>query len=144
MDVKIVDYRKGDYKILVELWERSELPYKSKGRDTEEKIEAELKKGVGRFMFAEVDGRYIGTILVTHDGRKGWINRVAVIPEYRHKGIAKILVEAAEKWLDTEGVEIYACLIEDYNKTSFEVFKKLGYIPFEGIRYLTKRKYPEV
>jgi len=144
MDVKIVDYRKGDYKILVELWERSELPYKSKGRDTEEKIEAELKKGVGRFMFAEVDGRYIGTILVTHDGRKGWINRVAVIPEYRHKGIAKILVEAAEKWLDTEGIEIYACLIEDYNKTSFEVFKKLGYIPFEGIRYLTKRKYPEV
>ncbi len=144
MDVKIVDYRKGDYKILVELWERSELPYKSKGRDSEEKIEAELKKGVGRFMFAVVDNRYIGTILVTHDGRKGWINRVAVIPEYRHKGIAKILVEAAEKWLDTEGIEIYACLIEDYNKTSFEVFKKLGYIPFEGIRYLTKRKYPEV
>ncbi|RLD34982.1 MAG: hypothetical protein DRI88_01870 [Bacteroidetes bacterium] len=144
MDVKIVAYKKGDYKILVDLWERSGLPYKPLGRDKEETIEKELKRGVGKFLFAMLDGKYIGTVLVTHDGRKGWINRVAVVPEYRHKGIARILVEAAEKWLNGQGIEIYACQIEDYNKESLEVFKKLGYIPFEGIHYLTKRKYPEV
>ncbi len=144
MDVKIVAYKKGDYKTLVNLWERSGLPYKPQGRDQEEKIEAELKRGVGKFMFAVMDATYVGTILVTHDGRKGWINRVAVIPEYRHKGIAKLLVDAAEKWLDEQCIEIYACQVEDDNKESFEVFKKLGYIPFEGIHYLTKRKYLEV
>ena len=144
MDVKIVAYKKGDYKTLVNLWERSGLPYKPQGRDQEEKIEAELKRGVGKFMFAVMDATYVGTILVTHDGRKGWINRVAVLPEYRHKGIAKLLVDAAEKWLGEQGIEIYACQIEDDNKESFEVFKKLGYISFEGIHYLTKRKYPEV
>ena len=144
MDVKIVAYKKGDYKTLVNLWERSGLPYKPQGRDREEKIEAELKRGVGKFIFAVMDATYVGTILVTHDGRKGWINRVAVIPEYRHKGIAKLLVDAAEKWLDEQCIEIYACQVEDDNKESFEVFKKLGYIPFEGIHYLTKRKYLEV
>jgi len=144
MDIRIVTYKENDYEKLVDLWERAELPYKPKGRDSREKIAAEMKRGVGRFLFAADREKYIGTVLVTHDGRKGWINRVAVLPEYRHQGIARKLVEAAEQWLDEQGIEIYACQIEDYNETSFEVFKKLGYIPFEGIHYLTKRKYPEV
>ena len=144
MDIQIVTYREGDYEKLIELWERAGLPYKPKGRDSKEKIAIEMKRGVGRFLFAVTDHKYVGTVLVTHDGRKGWINRVAVLPEYRNKGIARLLVEAAEQWLDKQGIEIYACQVEDYNKTSFEVFKKLGYIPFEGIHYLTKRKYPEV
>ena len=144
MNVEIVPYTTEDYLKLIELWEQSDLPYKPHGRDGKERIEAEAERGIGKFFFAVVGNQYIGTILVTHDGRKGWINRVAVLPEYRKKGIAKKLVDAAEKWLDEQGIEIYACQIEDYNKESFEVFKKLGYIPFEGIHYLTKRKYPEV
>jgi len=144
MKIEIVPYTTEDYLELIELWERSNLPYKPLGRDSKEKIEAEVEKGTGKFLFAVVGNQYVGTILVTHDGRKGWINRVAVLPEYRKKGIAKKLVDAAEKWLDKQGIEIYACQIEDYNKESFEIFKKLGYIPFEGIHYLTKRKYPDV
>ncbi|NOX85251.1 MAG: hypothetical protein GXO86_04695, partial [Chlorobi bacterium] len=57
---------------------------------------------------------------------------------------ARKLVEAGEKWLDEQGIGIYACMIEDYNDESFEAFKKMGYIPFEGMRYLTKRKFPDI
>jgi hypothetical protein len=59
-------------------------------------------------------------------------------------GVARQLVEAGEQWLDKQGIGIVACMIEDYNAESFEIFKKMGYIPFEGIRYLTKRKFPEI
>ena len=144
MDVKIVPYKTGNYQTLIDIWEKAGLPYKPLGRDSEEKIEVELKRGVGKFLFAVIGNVYAGVVLVTHDGRKGWINRVAVLPEYRLKGIAKLLVDAAEKWLDEQGIGIYACQIEDYNEDSLEVFKKLGYIPFEGMHYLTKRKYPEI
>ena len=91
------------------------------------------------FLFARAEDEYVGSILATHDGRKGWINRVVVIPDYRHKGIARKLVESAEAWLIEQGIGIFACQIEAYNNESFEAFKKLGYIPFEGSRYLTKR-----
>jgi len=47
--------------------------------------------------------KYIGSALITHDGRKGWINRVVVLPEHRNKGIARKLVEAGEIWLKTTG-----------------------------------------
>jgi len=144
MNVKIVSYKTGDYQKLIDIWDTAGLPYKPYGRDSEKSIEKELKRGVGKFLFALVEDIYTGVVLVTHDGRKGWINRVAVLPEYRHKGIAKLLVDAAEKWLDDQGIGIYACQIEDYNKDSLEVFKKFGYIPFKGIHYLTKRKYPEI
>jgi len=144
MNVEIISYKTGDYQKLIDIWDTAGLPYKPYGRDSEKSIEKELKRGVGKFLFALVEDIYTGVVLVTHDGRKGWINRVAVLPEYRHKGIAKLLVDAAEKWLDDQGIGIYACQIEDYNKDSLEVFKKFGYIPFKGIHYLTKRKYPEI
>lgn len=144
MIIEIIPYKTGDYSKLIDIWKRSELPYKPEGRDSEEKIEAELKRGIGKFLFARMKDTYVGVVLVTHDGRKGWINRVAVLPKYRDKGIARQLVDAAEKWLDEQGIGIYACQIEDYNEDSLEVFKKFGYIPFEGMHYLTKRKYPEI
>ena len=144
MEINIRHYQPGDYDRLVSIWEAAGLPYKDKGRDSRESIEAEIRLDCNRFLFAEYHGDYIGAILVTHDGRKGWINRVAVLPQYRRKGIAALLVDHAEKWLDAQGIGIYACQIEGYNKDSFEVFKKLSYIPFEGMHYLTKRKDPEI
>jgi len=144
MMIEITNYKSGDYKILIEIWEKAGLPYKPRGRDSKTNIEKETKLNSNQFLFAIADNAFVGSILATHDGRKGWINRVAVIPEYRKKGIARKLVVAAEDWLEKQGIGIYACLIEDYNQESFEAFKKMGYIPFEGVHYLTKRKFPDV
>ncbi len=106
MQIKIIPYKPGDYDILTDIWKKAGLPYKSKGRDSRESIEKEIKLDCNQFLFAVHEGKYIGAILVTHDGRKGWINRVAVLPEYRHQGIARRLVEAGEKWLDEQGIYI--------------------------------------
>jgi len=144
MNITFEPYKKGDYKNLTRLWEEAGLPYKPDGRDSEKSIEKEVLLDCNLYLFALLDKKIVGSIMVTHDGRKGWINRVAVLPDYRRRGIARKLVKAGEKWLDSKGIYIYACLIEEYNTTSFESFKKLGYIPFEGMHYLTKRKFPEI
>lgn len=140
----ITTYKSGDYNILVSLWEKSGLPYKPMGRDSEENIEKEISNGISRFLFAVNEGNYIGSALITHDGRKGWINRVVVLPEYRNHGVARLLVEEGERWLISQGIGIFACQIEGYNEDSFKAFQKMGYIPFEGIRYLTKRVHPDI
>jgi GNAT superfamily N-acetyltransferase len=142
-DIQIIDYQPGDYDKLVEIWESAGLSYKPSGRDSRERIEQETGLDCNRFLFARQEEMLVGTILVTHDGRKGWINRVAVLPEFRGRGIARMLVKYAEEWLDSEGIGIYACQVEPGNPGSLEVFKRLDYIPFEGMHYLTKRKFPE-
>jgi GNAT superfamily N-acetyltransferase len=144
LKVTITQYQDGDYYKLIQLWDAAGLPYKPTGRDSKKSIEKEVKNNSGKFLFATINDEYIGSALITHDGRKGWINRVVVLPEFRNRGIAKKLVEAGESWLIDQGIGIFACQIEGYNDNSFEAFKKMGYIPFEGIRYLTKRVDPDI
>ncbi len=144
MKLTITKYKHGDYDTLIDLWKSAGLPYKPKGRDSHKNIEKEVDNNCSLFLFAQIEDKYVGSVLATHDGRKGWINRVVVIPDYRHKGIARKLVESAENWLVEQGIGIFACQIEGYNNDSFEAFKKLGYIPFEDIRYLTKRIHSDI
>jgi GNAT superfamily N-acetyltransferase len=92
----------------------------------------------------EEGGRIIGTVLATHDGRKGWINRLAVDAGARRKGIGAGLVRAAESWLESAGMDILACLIEEDNAVSMAVFEKLDYKKHPEIIYFAKRKYPGV
>lgn len=144
MEIVIKKYNHGDYDALINLWKSAGLPFKPKGRDSRKSIEKEIDNNSSLFLFALIEDKHVGSVLATHDGRKGWINRVVVIPRFRHRGIARKLVAAAESWLIEQGIGIFACQIEGYNNESFEAFKKLGYIPFEGMRYLTKRIHPDI
>ena len=142
--MKIRNFTLEDYQQVIVLWKTCELPYKPLGRDSKESIEKELEKGIAHFLLAEQNDRIVGSVLATHDGRKGWINRLAVLPEFRKQGLAASLVYEAERRLQAEGIGIIACLIEDDNPTSLEVFECFGYQEFSGMHYLTKRKHPEV
>jgi ribosomal protein S18 acetylase RimI-like enzyme len=92
---------------------------------------------------AEVEGRLVGVVLGTHDGRKGWINRLAVAPAYRRRGIAGLLVGELETRLEALGLEIVAALIESENRASLEFFRAIGYLHDPEIEYVSKRRSPE-
>jgi ribosomal protein S18 acetylase RimI-like enzyme len=143
-DIQIRRYRVDEYDALTTLWKTAGLPYKSKGRDTREKIAREVENGTAILLFAESEGKIIGTVMGTQDGRKGWINRLAVIPEYRHMGVAQQLVDRVEEEIYNLGIEIIACLIEPDNLISLDFFTRAGYQKFTGIHYMTKRKHPGV
>ena len=144
MEVQIREFKMDDYDNLITLWNKANLEYKPKGRDRRDKIEKELKDNPSFILLAEVDGQLIGSVLGSHDGRKGWLNRLAVAPEYRKKNIARKLVNEAEKRLEEQGMKIIACLIEGWNTQSMKVFEKLGYERYPGVEYYTKRKNWEV
>jgi ribosomal protein S18 acetylase RimI-like enzyme len=143
-DVEIREFRPADYDAVMSLWQVSGLPLKPDGRDSRDKILKEITQETATFLVAEDDGRLIGTVLATHDGRKGWINRLAVLPEFRHRGIARLLLKEAEDSLYRRGLEIITCLIEDDNPGSMAFFQKAGYIKHEDIIYFSKRKNKEV
>lgn len=139
-NIKIRKFRIADYDYLIELWENAGLPHKPKGRDKKENISRELNWRNMVFLVAEMDGRLIGSAVGTHDGRKGWINRVAVLSEFRRQGIAADLVREVEKRIKRKGIRIIACLVEEWNAESLKFFKKMGYVCHRDIFYLTKRE----
>jgi ribosomal protein S18 acetylase RimI-like enzyme len=132
-----------DYDSLMRLWSKCELPSRPKGRDSRTAIEKELKRDETAFIGMFDNGRLIGVVLGTSDGRKGWINRLAVAPEYRHRGLGLALIDECEKFLHGLGLKVLACLIEGDNQASFAAFKKAGYTYHDDIAYYSKRPSPE-
>lgn len=89
-------------------------------------------------------GRLIGTIIGSDDGRKGWINRLAVDPGYRGRGTARGLIAEIERRFKQRGRKIIAVLVEDWNSVSLEFFQSCGYVLDRSILYLSKREGPWV
>ena len=134
----------ADYARVLEIWSESGLPVKPRGRDSRANIEKQVRMSNVRLFVAETAGRTAGTVLATHDGRKGWINRLAVDACARRRGIGRRLILEAEQWLAAAGMEIFACLIESDNLPSMEIFEGLGYTRHPEIVYFAKRTYPDV
>lgn len=133
-----------DYPIIIKLWEKAKLPYKPKGRDSKEAIAAQMRANPEFFLGALENNQLIGIVILSCDMRKGWINRLAVDPAYRRRGVAKALIMEAEKVLRRHGVKIFCVLIEDYNVASKNLFKKCGYVEHRDIIYFSKRESDEI
>jgi ribosomal protein S18 acetylase RimI-like enzyme len=76
--------------------------------------------------------------------RRGWINRLAVDPEFRRRGIAKALIAEAEQVLKESGIKVFAVHIENWNMISKELFRKCGYVEHRDVTYFSKRESNEV
>lgn len=137
--MKIRKIKKEDYGELIQLWERAGLDYKQCGRDSKEHILKELRTNPDLFLVAEQDEKIIGSVLATYDGRKGWLNRVAVDPEFQGKGLAKKLCLEAENVLRKKGCIIFAMQIHDSNKRSKNMAKSLDYEERKDIIYFRKK-----
>ena len=144
MDVVIRRFRMSDYDRVIGLWQQGHLPLKPKGRDSREEIERQIQLSNVIFLVAESAGKVIGTVLATHDGRKGWINRLAIDPAFREQGLGQKLIQEAEEELEKDGIMMFAALIEVNNLPSINLFGKLGYEYHPEIKYFTRKKFPEI
>ncbi len=135
---------KHDIDTILRIWRDAELTHKPKGRDTKENLLSQLQLPQIKIFIASIDSEVVATVMVTHDGRKGWLNRLAVKRKYRNQGIAQELITHSEKWLASQGLEIYAALIDDPNDPSMNLFSKAGYTQHDDIIYYTKKVNPDV
>ena len=73
------------------------------------------------------DDRVIASIMVGHEGHRGWLYKLAVLPEFRGKGLGRDLVQQAERWLVARGVPKVNLMIRDTNIRVREFYQRLGY-----------------
>ena len=133
-----------DYDAMINVWKAAGLPFRPIGRDSKEEIIRQIELDPEMFLGAFENHQMVGMIMGSYDSRKGWLNRLAVVPEYQGKGIAQNLVEEMEKRLKAKGFRIIATLIEDGHEESMSLFKTAGYIVHNDITYLTKREDSDV
>jgi ribosomal protein S18 acetylase RimI-like enzyme len=133
-----------DYDRWMEVWQRAGLhSVRPQGRDSRQAFAKQLAAGTHTLIGLEIESKLVGVVLATHDGRKGWINRLAVLPEHRHRGHAARLAADAERVLKDQGIAVIAALIEPGNDASLALFQKLGYVEATGMHYVSKRENQE-
>jgi len=133
-----------DYDRIVAVWQTTGLTFCHEGRESREAFERQLGQLAGLYLVAWDDDRLVGVVLGSHDQRKGWINRLAVLPEYRRRGIAAQLVCACEEAIRARGIEIIGALVEQGNGASIEFFEHVGYRNDVPARYFRKLDRPGV
>ncbi|TLP45508.1 GNAT family acetyltransferase [Cohaesibacter sp. CAU 1516] len=69
----------------------------------------------------------IGTIMVGHDGHRGWFYYLAVTPDQQGQGFGKQLLRAAEEWLLAKGIWKAHLMVRTGNEKVIRFYEDLGY-----------------
>lgn len=93
------------------------------------------KEGIGRFLernpgtcfVAEEGNELLGAIMSGNDGRRGYIYHTAVSPDYRRKGIARALVNAALAALRALGISKTAMVVFGKNSEGNAFWESMGF-----------------
>lgn len=142
--LEVVQLDASHYDEILDLWQRAGLHIRPSGRDSREAFERQLASGVQTPIGLRDGDRLVAVALATHDSRKGWINRLAVDPAYRRRGLGLRLVRLCEEHFQRLGIEIWTALIEAWNTPSLALFRKAGYALHDDIVYASRRARPSV
>ncbi|MEJ2367469.1 MAG: GNAT family N-acetyltransferase [Acidobacteriota bacterium] len=130
---------KEDIPAVHDLWRAAGLPFFEKGRDAVQVMAREMDHP-GTFLAGIEDGNHLAAVVLgTDDGRKAWINRLAVRPSHRGRGLARKLIHFCEKQFAERGIGIISALIEEDNAPSLSLFLDESYELHRDIHYLRKK-----
>jgi len=121
----IREFKLEDYDETMKLWKESGLIIRP--GDDLAGIKLKLERDSDLFLIAEEDAKIHGIVMGAWDGRRGWINHLAVRPSHQRKGIGTALIRELEKRLARKGARKVNAQVYDSNKNSIQFFKSMGF-----------------
>ncbi len=100
----LLEFTVAHYDAVLALWERT-AGICVREADSREAIARYLARNPGLSFIAEIDGLLVGSALSGHDGRRGYLQHVAVDERFRGRGIARALVSRCLDALAREGID---------------------------------------
>lgn len=73
------------------------------------------------------ESQIVGSIMVGHDGHRGWLYYVASAPDHRGQGIGRAMVNAGERWLRDRQVPKVQLMVRETNTAVVRFYERLGY-----------------
>jgi len=118
-------FQTEDEAAVVSLWQLCELtvpwnnPYKDIARKL--KVQPEL------FLVGMLDSLLIATVMGGYDGHRGWINYLAVHPDFQGQGYAKQIMASVESELRKTGCPKINLQVRSGNDKVNTFYQKLGF-----------------
>ncbi|BBO90212.1 GNAT family acetyltransferase [Desulfosarcina ovata] len=125
MMIEIRPYESNDEMQVVQLWTACGLvvAWNNPHRDIQRKLAVQPEL----FLVGCLAYKIIATVMAGYDGHRGWINYLAVHPNYQHTGLGKRMMAEAEIRLRATGCSKINLQVRRTNAKVIEFYKKIGY-----------------
>ena len=118
-------YCNKDEQAVIDLWITCRLvvPTNNPQRDIERKqlVNPEM------FLVGCLDKQIVATCMAGYEGRRGWINYLAVSPDHRRQGFATMMMKEAAKRLKSAGCPKINIQIRTTNKNVIAFYESIGF-----------------
>ncbi len=133
---RIRPYADGDEDTVIALWRECDLtrPWNDPRKDIQRKLAVQPDL----FLVGERNGEIVATVMVGYEGHRGWINYLAVRPDFRRHGYGRRMMEEAERLLIARGAPKINLQVRATNTDVIAFYKSMGYA-VEDVVNLGKR-----
>ncbi|PLZ81352.1 GNAT family acetyltransferase [Fischerella muscicola CCMEE 5323] len=118
-------YQEQDEEQVIDLWHCCELvvPWNDPKKDIWLKLQVQPEL----FLVGLIESQIVATVMAGYEGHRGWLNYLAVAPDYQRQGIAKCMVEQATTKLKAMNCPKINLQIRTSNTSVVEFYKRLGF-----------------
>jgi ribosomal protein S18 acetylase RimI-like enzyme len=121
----VTSIKDSDIPELTRLWQRCGLT--REWNDPAGDIALARKENNATVLLGRRDGALVASVLVGHDGHRGWVYYVSVDPDHRLKDYGREIMTAAEDWLRERGIAKLQLMVRDDNARVHAFYEALGY-----------------
>ena len=129
----------GDIRPALRLWSGS--PGTSTN-DSPAELRRFLRRNPGGSFVAESDRRLVGAVLGGHDGRRGALWHLAVLPRFRRLGLGRRLVDRAVAVIRRQGIRKINILVLLDNRSAIRFWAKTGWSRFAVANFSLRPRKP--
>jgi ribosomal protein S18 acetylase RimI-like enzyme len=115
----------NDLAEVTHLWRRAGLV--REWNDPSGDIALARKERNSTILLGRHEGALVASVLVGHDGHRGWVYYVSVDPDHRFKGYGRDIMTAAENWLRARGIAKLQLMVRGDNPKVHAFYESLGY-----------------
>ena len=126
MSIQIQEMTLQDYEEVRALWQETDEIELSEV-DSKSNISRFLERNPGLSFVARDSGQLVGAVLCSHDGRRGYIDHLAIRKSHRLHGIGKGLVARCVYNLMRMGINKWHLFVLEDNQGAIAFWKKLGW-----------------
>jgi [ribosomal protein S18]-alanine N-acetyltransferase len=125
--INIREYNDGDYENIVKFWEITDMGNPERG-DSKETIKRTIELG-GCLLVMEIKttGMICGTSWMTYDGRRILLHHFGILPEYRGRGLSKILLRESLQFVKQKDSQV-KLEVHSTNVKATNLYKKFGFV----------------
>jgi ribosomal protein S18 acetylase RimI-like enzyme len=125
-DLKIRPYREADETGVIALWHAA-FPNEPSQNVPADDIRRKLAVQPELFLVGELGGRIVATVMAGFDGHRGWVYRVAVLPEHQKQGLGQAIMAEAEQKLAEIGCTKINLQVRSTNDAVVAFYRSLGF-----------------